>query len=114
MPEAYCTNTEVALTEANPPRPTDNAEPPEAGVAFSSNTVLPASANKPNEALVIWAKTFEVASNRAVTLEPVATNWEPLFLKPTSPLRLTNSLTVAVIPLSPKATVPDAIDSAKV
>ena len=109
MPEAYCTNTELALTEANPPRPTDRAGPPEAGVAFSSNTVLPASATKPNEAPVIWAKTSVLAANRAVTLEPVATNWEPVLLKPTSPLKLTNSLTVADIPFSAKATVPDAM-----
>ena len=40
---------------------------------------------------------------------PVATNWEPVFLKPTSPLKLTNSLTVADIPFSAKATVPDAM-----
>ena len=73
MTEAYCTKTELALTEANPPRPTVKAGPLVAGVAFSSNTVFPASANKPNEAPLIWAYTVSEAANRAVRLEPVAT-----------------------------------------
>ena len=109
MSEAYCTKTELALTEANPPRPTDKAGPSATGVAFNSNTVLPASATKPNDAPVIWAKTSVLAANRAVTLEPVATNWEPVLLKPTSPVRLTKSLTSADIAFSAKATVPDAM-----
>ena len=50
----------------------------------------------------------------AVTPEPVAMICVPVFLKPTSPVRLTNSLTVALIPFSAKATVPAVIDSAKV
>ena len=73
MPEAYCTKTELALIDANPPRPTVKAGPPEAGVAFNSNTVLPASATNPNEAPLIWAYTISEAANRAVRLEPVAT-----------------------------------------
>ena len=109
VPEAYCTSTDAAPTEAKPPRPTDTAGPLVAGVAFTSNTVLPASATKPNDAPVIWAKTSVLAANRAVTLEPVATNWEPVLLKPTSPVRLTKSLTIADIPFSAKATVPDAM-----
>ena len=54
-PLEYCTNTEAALTEANPPKATVKAGPPETGVAFNSNTVLFVSAIRPNEAPVIWA-----------------------------------------------------------
>ena len=114
MPEAYCTKTELALTEANPPRPTVKAGPLVAGVAFSSNTVLPASANKPNEAPLIWAYTVSEAANRAVRLEPVATICEPVLLKPTLPLKLTKSLTATANPIALNSVVPAAIPSTKV
>ena len=55
VPEAYWTSTEDALTDAKPPKPTVRAGPLVAGVAFNSNTVLPASATRPKEAPVIWA-----------------------------------------------------------
>ena len=50
-----------------------------------------------------------LAANRAVMPAPVASSCESFFLKPTSPLKLTNSLTVADIPFSEKATVPSAM-----
>ncbi len=104
---AYCTRTDEAVIPARPAMLADS-EPPD-----SSNTVA-VPARRPKLALLRLSDAAEPALSCAETLEPTATSSPPDFAKPTSPVSVTKSLTLADRPLSPKATVLAAIALAKV
>ena len=73
MPEAYCTKTELALTEANPPRPTVKAGPLVAAVeerGYWLKIIEDINSRVPKD--LVWVTSFEAKVQSLEGAEPAA------------------------------------------
>ena len=104
----YCTSTPVAVMVERLAIWASKAP------FFISNAVWPSADRNPKSAPVSFAYRESLAFSSAPTLLPTAIRLVPLFLKPKSPVKVTKLETLALKPVTPKASVFAAIVSVNV